>query len=67
LLHGRPFVVPDDVKALAGPVLAHRLILTAQARLRGETSAGIVARALDEIPAPVEDDATPQPAVVTGP
>ncbi|HMC04838.1 MAG TPA: MoxR family ATPase [Actinomycetota bacterium] len=56
LLEGRPFVVPDDVKALAGPVLAHRLILTAQARLRGVTSAGVVAKALDEVLAPVEED-----------
>ena len=33
-MEGRDFVIPDDVKELAGPVLAHRLVLDADARLR---------------------------------
>ena len=33
--NGRNYVVPDDVKALAGPVLAHRLMLTPEAQLQG--------------------------------
>jgi len=37
LLNGRSFTIPDDVKALAVPVLAHRLLVTAQARLRGDS------------------------------
>ena len=32
---GRTYVVPDDVKALAGPVLAHRLLLSPEAQLQG--------------------------------
>jgi MoxR-like ATPase len=52
---GRHYVVPDDVKATAGVVLTHRLILTAQAEVRGITAAQVLAEALDtvRIPAPV--------------
>jgi MoxR-like ATPase len=46
-LAGRRYVSPDDVQQLAGPVLAHRLQLTTQARFGGTTAetllAGIVA------------------------
>ena len=38
LLDGRAFAVPDDVKALAANVLAHRLVLNATARLRAHTA-----------------------------
>jgi MoxR-like ATPase len=53
-MHGRDFVVPDDVKALARPVLAHRLIAALDARLRGRDADTIVASILDRIPVPVE-------------
>ena len=56
LLDGRAFVVPDDVKALAGPVLAHRLLLTAQSRLQGETADSVVTRAVEQAAVPVEDE-----------
>jgi MoxR-like ATPase len=56
LLDGRTFVVPDDVKALAAPVLAHRLVLTAEARLRGQTPAGLIAGLLESVAVPVEDE-----------
>jgi MoxR-like ATPase len=56
LLQGRPYVLPDDVKALARPVLAHRLLLTAQARLRGDTPEGVIAAVVDSVPVPVEDE-----------
>ena len=42
LLAGRSFVVPEDVKALARPVLAHRLLLGADAELRGATGASVI-------------------------
>lgn len=48
-MHARDFVLPDDVKALAAPVLAHRITLTADARLRGLTPADVVLRAVDEL------------------
>src|SRR5438128_1706369 len=51
-LEGRDFVTPDDVKALAQPVLAHRLILNANAELRGLTPAKILAQLLETEPVP---------------
>jgi MoxR-like ATPase len=53
-IHGRTFVLPDDVKALAEPVLNHRLMLSAEARLRGRGPATIIAQILGQIAAPVE-------------
>ncbi len=49
---GRHFVTPDDVKALAQPVWAHRLVLDAEAEFQGVTSSQIVDRVLAEVPAP---------------
>ena len=53
-IRGRSFVLPDDVKALAEPVLAHRLILSPRARLRGLTAEEVVAEVLTLVPVPVE-------------
>ena len=53
-MQGRDFVVPDDVKYLAVPVLAHRLIASLEARLRGRDAAAIVDTILDSLPVPVE-------------
>jgi MoxR-like ATPase len=52
-VRGRDFVVPDDVKRLAVPVLAHRLIASLEARLRGRDAAAIVESILDKVPVPV--------------
>ncbi|GJM37827.1 MAG: MoxR-like ATPase [Acidimicrobiales bacterium] len=49
---GRTFVTPDDVKALAGHVLAHRMIRTPEAELHGTLTEDLVDRALDTVPAP---------------
>jgi MoxR-like ATPase len=51
-LEGRDFVTPDDVKALAQPVLAHRLILKANAELRGLTPAKVLTQILETEPVP---------------
>lgn len=51
---GRTFVLPDDVKALAAPVLNHRLMLTAEARLRGHTATEVIAQIVARLPVPVE-------------
>jgi len=56
-ISGRDYVLPDDVKRLTGPVLGHRLILSAQGRLRGEAAPEVVASVLARVPAPVEDAA----------
>jgi MoxR-like ATPase len=53
-MHGRDFVTPDDVKQLAVPVLAHRLMVSLDARLRGRDAAVLVERVLDSVPVPVE-------------
>jgi MoxR-like ATPase len=51
---GREFVLPDDIKRAAAPVLAHRLMLRAEARLRGITSESLVSELLARVPVPVE-------------
>ena len=53
-MQGRDFVVPDDIKYLAVPVLAHRLIASLEARLRGRDAASIVDGILETVPVPVE-------------
>ena len=61
-LAGRGYALPDDVKALAVPVLAHRLVLRPAARLAGENAADVLSALLDTLPAPVEELA-PDPAL----
>lgn len=51
-LSGRDFVAPDDVKTLAVPVLAHRLLLKPEARIRNVTADDIVAEIMDSIAVP---------------
>ncbi|WNM28863.1 MoxR family ATPase [Demequina capsici] len=51
-MQGRPFVTPDDVKALAHPTLAHRLQLTAEAELEGVTPASVIDSVLASVPVP---------------
>jgi MoxR-like ATPase len=53
LSEGRDYVLPDDVKAIAGPVLAHRLILAPEARSAGLTAEEVVAEAVEQTPVPV--------------
>ena len=53
LADGRSFVSPDDVKAVAAPVLAHRLILAPEARSSGLGGAELVREALEHTPVPV--------------
>lgn len=51
-LAGREYVLPDDVQALAMPVLAHRLLPTAQAQLNRRTAEQIVGEILHRTPVP---------------
>lgn len=53
-LQGRGFVLPDDVKALAVAVLAHRLMLGSEARLRGRSAADVIRAVLARVAVPVE-------------
>jgi MoxR-like ATPase len=50
---GRDFVLPDDVKRMAQPVLAHRLILKPESRLRKRTSASVVQEIVTDTAVPV--------------
>ena len=49
-LAGRDFVLPDDVAALVGPVLTHRLVLDVDRELRGATAAATLAEIVGEVP-----------------
>ena len=53
LAHGRDYLAPDDVKAIAEAVLSHRLIVAPEARAAGTTSVDLVRDALDKTPVPV--------------
>jgi MoxR-like ATPase len=53
-IHGRDFVLPDDVKFLAPYVLCHRLMISAQAQLRGRKTEELVADIVATVPVPVE-------------
>ncbi len=55
--HGRHYVVPDDVKALAESVLAHRLVIDAEAEFEGVTASSVIAQILIENPPPTERQA----------
>jgi MoxR-like ATPase len=57
-LRGRPYCEPDDVKALARPVLSHRIMLNPESRLRGRTVDYIVSEVVGRVEAPVEPLAT---------
>jgi len=52
LVRGREFVLPDDIKSLAIPVLGHRLVLKQRERLRGEESRALLESILEKIPVP---------------
>ncbi len=50
---GRSYVLPDDVKAVAGPVLGHRLAATSAAELSGFSPSQLVSELLTTVPVPV--------------
>ena len=52
LLDGRDFVLPDDIGSLAYPALGHRIILNAQARVKGLTAAQAVEQCRERLPVP---------------
>jgi len=53
-IQGRGYVLPDDVKALAAPVLSHRIIMKTEARLRGRTEEDVIEEILSSVPVPAE-------------
>jgi len=55
LVQGRGFVVPDDIRGLATPVLAHRLVLDAEAEFDGVTAEQVIGQILLDVPEPQEN------------
>jgi MoxR-like ATPase len=53
-LEGREYVLPDDVKALVGPALLHRLVPTTDARIRDRRIEEILDEVVERVPVPVE-------------
>ncbi len=52
MLHARDYVIPDDVKAIAVPVMSHRVLLSPSARMRGVNQSNIVEEAIEQITVP---------------
>jgi MoxR-like ATPase len=50
---GRDYAIPDDIKSLAVPVLAHRMIVSADAAMSGRSPDTVLAETLDDVPVPV--------------
>jgi MoxR-like ATPase len=50
----RDYVIPDDVKQLAIPVLAHRIIVSADAAMSARSAETVLSELLDEVPVPVK-------------
>ncbi|HXI16854.1 MAG TPA: MoxR family ATPase, partial [Chloroflexota bacterium] len=61
-MRGRDYVIPDDIKALAVPTLAHRLILRPEASLRGRSAEAVLNGVLENANLPL---AAATPAAVT--
>ncbi|TYL40043.1 ATPase [Natronococcus pandeyae] len=59
VLDGRDYVVPDDVKRIAGPALAHRLVLDPEASIQGATRRAVVDSVLDAVDVPAMDSPSP--------
>lgn len=54
-IRGRAYVIPDDIKALVLPVLAHRLTLSMEARLHDRPILEVLSTLLEQVPVPVEE------------
>jgi MoxR-like ATPase len=52
-LAGRDFVVPDDIKRVAHPVMEHRLIVKSELRVRGVTPGAVVEDVMNTVPVPI--------------
>ena len=57
-LAGRSYVLPDDVKRMAAPILGHRLILRPEAAMRGATAQQVILDVLETVPLELRDGAS---------
>jgi MoxR-like ATPase len=55
-IRGRDYVIPDDIKHLITPVLAHRLILNDREKLKGGTAGDFLKKTVETIPVPVHEN-----------
>ncbi|MEU8022193.1 MULTISPECIES: AAA family ATPase [Micromonospora] len=63
LIDGRGWIMPEDLKALAEPVFAHRLLLTSDAQVRGVSAAEVLRQAVASVPVPLPSgQVAPAPA-----
>jgi MoxR-like ATPase len=53
-IHGRAYIIPDDIKRVARPVLSHRMIATSQTRLHGQVMEQVIEEVLHMVAVPVE-------------
>ena len=51
-IRGRDFILPDDIKELASPILSHRIVVSSPARMRGIQSNDIIDSILSQISVP---------------
>ncbi len=56
-IQGRNYVIPDDVKSLFIPVISHRLLIKAEARMRGKTEDDVLREILEQTSIPLEEPA----------
>ena len=52
LIHGKGFVIPDHIKAVALPVLRHRIILSAELEISGVNTEHVLKEIIAKVPAP---------------
>jgi len=55
-LNGRDYVIPEDIKSLAVPVLKHRIILKSESKLKNLKPESVIERILSTIPVPMEEE-----------
>jgi MoxR-like ATPase len=54
LIHGRDYVIPDDVKIIVDEVLSHRIILIVEEMMEGTSPSQIIGEIMQSIPAPLD-------------
>ena len=59
VLHGRDYVIPDDIKAVGVPALGHRITLRPELWARKVSADDVIARILASVPVPRTDPAAP--------
>ena len=52
-IDGRDYVIPDDIKNVALPVVSHRIVLKPESKIRGVTGQHLMRKILSEVPVPV--------------